>query len=103
MALGHLVEQSIDFLIEVSDLFLPLQIEEVHLCLMGLLQFPQLSLVSCLDVFHFSVLKLFPQGLYLPLESLRLNVLSPRLTILLPGDGLLSAYAYRYINSYNLS
>ena len=91
VALGHLIEQSIDFLIELSDLFLPLQIEEVHLCLMGFLEFPQLSLVPRFDVLHFSVLELFPQCLYLPLESFRLNVLSSFLAIFLPGDGFLSS------------
>jgi hypothetical protein len=90
--LGELCKHSVDLVIEVVYLLLPLQVEKVHLCQMRLLQLSQLVLMSHPNLLHFSVLQLFPQHLHFPFKSFSLHVLSSTLAVLLSRDGLFSGW-----------
>lgn len=90
MFLGELCQHSVDLVIEVVYLFLPLKVEKVHLCEVRLLQLSQLVLMSRSNLLHFSVFQLFLQHLHFPFESFGFDVLSPALAVLLSGDGLFS-------------
>jgi hypothetical protein len=91
MFLGEFSEHAVDLVIELADLLLPLQAEEVHLSLMGLLKLSQLIFMSKANLLHLAVLQLLLEHLHLPLEALSFNVLSSALAVLLPCDGLLAA------------
>jgi len=95
----QLIKQAIDLLIKLLNMFLPLQVEQVHLGQMSLLQFFQLFLVFHPIIIHLSIFHLLLQLFDFPFESLRLNVLSFTLAFLLPGDCLLSTFYRTYIKS----
>lgn len=72
-----------DLLVELSEDFVPLNVEAVHFLQVGLLDFLHLSLMSIPDLLHFPLFSHFPQRLHFPLTALRLHILSTVLALLL--------------------
>ena len=90
MLAPEILKHFLDLLVELFYPALPVEVEEVHLCQMGLLQLLQLLLVLDPVLFHLPVLQLLLQGLCLPLEGLGFDILALGLALLLSADGVLT-------------